>query len=97
MEIIFPEKLQKGDMIRVISPSRSLGIIAKEIREQALYVLGKLGLRVTFSRHAEEMDHFSSSRIESRVADIHEAFTDPEVKGILTTIGGFNVNQCYLI
>ncbi|MBM7111258.1 Microcin C7 self-immunity protein MccF [Brevibacillus laterosporus] len=93
MEIIFPEKLQKGDMIRVISPSRSLGIIAKEIREQALYVLGKLGLRVTFSRHAEEMDHFSSSRIESRVADIHEAFTDPEVKGILTTIGGFNVNQ----
>ncbi|QDX94273.1 hypothetical protein EEL32_08585 [Brevibacillus laterosporus] len=55
MESIFPDKLQMGDMIRVISPSRSLGIIAKELREQALHVLSKQGLRVTFSRHAEEM------------------------------------------
>jgi muramoyltetrapeptide carboxypeptidase LdcA involved in peptidoglycan recycling len=31
--------------------------------------------------------------VESRVADFHEAFSDPKVKAILTVIGGFNSNQ----
>ncbi|MCJ7436116.1 MAG: LD-carboxypeptidase [Anaerolineales bacterium] len=38
-------------------------------------------------------DAFDSSPITSRVADIHAAFADPKVKGILTAIGGYNSNQ----
>jgi len=52
-----------------------------------------MGLKVTIGRHAEEIDEFSSSSIESRVEDLHEAFADPNVKGILATIGGYNCNQ----
>jgi len=91
--MIVPAKLQEGDEIRIISPSRSLGIISKESRVLACSRLQELGLTVTFSRHAEEQDAFNSSSISSRVADLHEAFSDKRVKGILTTIGGFNVNQ----
>lgn len=51
-----------------------------------------MGFQVTFSKHAEEIDRFSSSSISSRVQDLHEAFRDPNVKAILTTLGGYNSN-----
>lgn len=88
-----PEKLQPGDEIRIISPSRSLSLIAPEQREGAKEQLEQLGFTVSFSKYALESDEFISSSIESRVVDLHEAFLDPKVKGILTTIGGFNANQ----
>jgi len=52
-----------------------------------------LGLTLSFGKHVEETDDFSSSSIEARVDDIHNAFLDKNVKAILTVIGGFNSNQ----
>ena len=40
-----------------------------------------------------ECNQFSSSSVDSRREDIYEAFTDNNVKGILSVIGGFNSNQ----
>jgi muramoyltetrapeptide carboxypeptidase len=93
LQLTFPKRLQPGDEVRIISPSTSLGIIPENHRQIAINRLKELGLRVTFSRHADELDKWNSSSIASRVADIHEAFADPNVKGILTTLGGFNANQ----
>ncbi|MCK5096224.1 MAG: LD-carboxypeptidase [Candidatus Pacebacteria bacterium] len=93
IEKVYPQKLQKGDMVRVVAPSQSFGIISKENREIAKRRFDKMGLKVTFGKHIEEMDEFSSSSIESRVEDLHEAFSDKEVKMIITVIGGFNCNQ----
>ena len=90
---MIPEKLKTGDEIRVVSPARSLSIISDESRAIANKRFEELGLKVSFSKHASESDDFNSSCIESRVEDLHEAFSDPNVKGILTTIGGFNSNQ----
>jgi muramoyltetrapeptide carboxypeptidase len=53
----------------------------------------KLELEVTFGDHVDERDAFDSSSIASRVADLHDAFADPDVQGILTVIGGFNSNE----
>lgn len=86
-------KLKKGDEIRVISPARSLSIISQGQRQLAKQRLEELGFKVTFSKHSEESDEFNSSSIKSRIEDLHEAFSDKNVKGILTTIGGFNSNQ----
>ncbi len=52
-----------------------------------------LGLRLTFADHVDERDDFESSSVTSRVTDLHAAFADPEVAGILTVIGGFNSNE----
>lgn len=90
---MFSKKLQKGSHIRVIAPSTSLGVITKDQREIAVKRLNDLGLHVSFSRNAEEVTSFNSSSIESRVEDIHDAFLDSSVDGILTTLGGFNCNQ----
>jgi muramoyltetrapeptide carboxypeptidase LdcA involved in peptidoglycan recycling len=52
-----------------------------------------MGLALTFGEHVDEDDQFRSSSIEHRVADLHAAFADPDVAGILTVIGGFNSNE----
>jgi len=52
-----------------------------------------LGLKLSFGEHVNEFDEFCSSTIESRVKDLHNAFKDPNVKAIITVIGGFNSNQ----
>jgi muramoyltetrapeptide carboxypeptidase LdcA involved in peptidoglycan recycling len=93
MDKIFPEKLKTGDEVRVIAPARSLSIIGKETREIANKRIGELGLKLTFSKHVEEMDDFASSSIKSRIEDLHEAFLDKNVKAVFTVIGGFNSNQ----
>src|SRR5690606_8896794 len=83
-------KLAKGDEIRIISPAQSMSIISISVRDIALKRLEEMGLKVSFSKHCEEQDVFDSSSVESRLEDIHEAFADPKIKAILTTIGGCN-------
>lgn len=86
-------KLQPGDHIRVVSPSTSLAVIPPEQRTTAIERYASLALNVSFAEHAEECDEFRSSSIQSRVADLHAAFADPAVNGIVTTLGGYNCNQ----
>ena len=93
MKSIFPKKLQAGDEVRVIAPSRSMGILSNTNRVLAIKALESLGVRVTFGQQVDEQDIMHSSSIESRLADLHEAFADPNVKAILAVIGGYNSNQ----
>ena len=95
MEKIIPNRLQKGDKVMVIAPARGVKIIGKEVREIAKQRLESLGLEVVFAPNAidENWDYMGSSSIEKRVSDIHTAFTDKSVKGIMTIIGGANSNQ----
>jgi muramoyltetrapeptide carboxypeptidase len=90
---IVPPKLHAGSSVRVIAPSRSLAIIPAEARAEADKKFAGLGLQVSFGEHAEECDDFHSSPVAARLADLHAAFADPEIDGILSVIGGFNSNQ----
>ena len=90
---VFPSKLKKGDRVRVITPSRSLAIITDETREIATNKFKELGVSIDFGKHVEESDEFCSSSINSRIEDLHQAFADPDIKGIFTVIGGYNSNQ----
>jgi muramoyltetrapeptide carboxypeptidase LdcA involved in peptidoglycan recycling len=93
MRTVLPPKLRRGDLIRVVAPSRSRRLIPDEVRSIADRRLAELGLRVSFGDHVDEADAFTSSSVVSRVADLHHSFADPEVAGILTVIGGYNANQ----
>ncbi|MCY9190543.1 S66 peptidase family protein [Bacillus mojavensis] len=90
---MFAPKLKPGDEIRIVSPATSMSILTNEAKLHAKTTLEQLGFRVTIAEHAEELNEFQSSSIESRVSDLHSAFFDPDVKAILTTLGGFNSNQ----
>lgn len=88
-----PQKLQRGDEIRVIAPSRSRQILSAEGIEKAVARLEEMGFHVTFGEHVDACDMQGSSSIDERIVDLHAAFADTNVKGILTVIGGFNCNE----
>lgn len=88
-----PQRLQPGDEIRVISPSRSMAILKEKQVEIAKNRLETLGFKVTFGKHVHTHDEFFSTGIEERIEDLHDAFLDHNVKGIFTAIGGYNANQ----
>jgi muramoyltetrapeptide carboxypeptidase LdcA involved in peptidoglycan recycling len=90
---IEPCPLKSGDTIKVLSPSLSLSIVSEEIQLVARQRLALWGINICESMHARESDKFSSSSIASRVDDLHEAFANPNVRGICTSIGGYNSNQ----
>jgi len=93
MKYIIPPKLDKGDEIRIITPARSLSLVKEGTVKLAKENLEKQGFKITFSKNCKESDIFMSSSVKSRVADIHEAFRDKNVKAILTVIGGFSSNE----
>ena len=92
-ETAMPAKLEPGDEVRVVSPAASLGFIPEEQREIAAERMAGLGLDVTYSKNGEVLDRFDSAPVEARVSDLHDAFSDSNVKGMLTTLGGYNSSQ----
>lgn len=88
-----PPPLRQGDQIAVVAPSRSLGMLAEETVERAVAVLEELGLRVQLGAHAARSGPYLSAPVADRLADLHAAFADPDVRGILFCIGGYSANQ----
>lgn len=91
---MYPELLKIGDEIRVIAPSRSMKILSKQTIELATKRLEEMGFKVTFGKNVMNEDEaLGCASIKDRVEDLENAFSDKNVKGILTVVGGYTVNQ----
>lgn len=90
---MLPEKINAGDEIRVIAPARSASDIDKVVIARAQAALESLSLKVSFSQYAFSRSQRGCPTDVEKVDDLHAAFLDPNVKGILAAIGGFNSNQ----
>jgi muramoyltetrapeptide carboxypeptidase len=89
-----PRKFRRGDTIRVVAPARSRKLVVEHDHSDLIEArFTALGLRLTFGDYVDERDDFDSASVASRVSDLHAAFADPQVAGILTVIGGFNSNE----
>lgn len=93
MRIIYPQKLNRGDTIRVIAPSCARSTVDLDVIKNAEVQFERLGLRVTWGKNIGETDIFECASIAARVADFHDAFTDPEVNGVFAVRRGWNANQ----
>ncbi|MFI7144959.1 S66 peptidase family protein [Nonomuraea sp. NPDC050022] len=94
MDVIFPPKLTDGDVVRVVAPAVSRAFVMEHDHTDIINSrFAELGLTLSYGSHVDERDAFNSSSIASRVTDLHEAFADPSVAGILTVIGGYNSNE----
>jgi muramoyltetrapeptide carboxypeptidase LdcA involved in peptidoglycan recycling len=93
MRKIVPPKLRPGDTICIIAPSKSLATLTKEQIDAAEKRLTEIGLQVSYGKHVEEINDFHSSSVDSRIVDLHEAFADSKINGILAAAGGYNSNQ----
>ncbi|WP_310725617.1 LD-carboxypeptidase [Streptomyces sp. N2A] len=82
---LYPAKPQPGDTVAVVSPSSGLaGILPLP------FELGLRRLREDFGLHVVEYPttRKMNSTPQERAADVHAAFADPEVKAVITSIGG---------
>ena len=91
---IYSKKLHTGDEIRIIAPAKSFKpSFTKEMKVLAVQRLEAMGLKVSFGKYVNEVDEFESTTIEHRLEDLHDAFSDKNVKGVLTVLGGSHSNQ----
>ena len=84
-ELVHPPKAQPGDRIAVLSPSLAAPGVYPEVHEQAMRrlteVTGLIPVEYPTTRQV-------GASPEARAADIHAAFADPQIRAILTTLGG---------
>lgn len=91
---MIPRRLASGCTVRAIAPSCSRAYAMHHDNTQWINErFTAMGLRLQYGEHVDELDDFDSSPIASRLADLHAAFADPEVDGIISVIGGFNANE----
>jgi len=89
-EIIRAPRLRSGDLVRVTSPSLPSLAFARRSTADGVASIERFGLRCDFSEHALDIsdDGRSAGSAEVRAADLHAAFLDPEVAGVLCAVGG---------
>lgn len=93
-QTVVPARLKAGDTLRVVAPSCSRTFVMEY--DNTAWINGRMaraGFALEFGAHIEAHDDFLSAPIATRVADLHAAFADPRVNGILSVIGGFNANE----
>jgi len=85
---IKPKRLCKGDTVAVVSPSWGGPSQFPHIYESGLRTLEGLGLVIKEYPSARKDADYLYNNPEFRAKDINDAFADPKVKGIITSIGG---------
>lgn len=92
---IYPPKLKAGDTIAVIAPSDTLDKNDQEKIDRSIGVLKDFGLTVQFAdgvfRPGNTPLRVATS--QQRLNDLHQAFENPDIKGIIIAAGGENANQ----
>ncbi len=83
-----PKQLRKGDTVAVLSPSWGGPAVCTEVYENGLKTLKNLGLKIKEFPSARKSPEYLHDNPEFRAKDINKAFSDSEVKGIFTSIGG---------
>lgn len=84
--ITFPRKLRKGDKIAIVSPA---GIPVKSEVLAAADILRAEGWKVEISPNALGQSGSYSGTDEQRYSDLANALTDPEVRAIICSRGGY--------
>ncbi len=91
--MILPNKLQKGDKIGFFSPSSAATNWAPKRFERAKTFLKNKGFELVAGSLTGKNDHYRSGTIKDRVAELNQLIQNPEVKCIISTIGGSNSNS----
>jgi muramoyltetrapeptide carboxypeptidase len=82
--LLFP-KLNKGDLVRLVSPASFPDQLA--INEY-IFALEGWGLRCDTGKHVLSKFGYMAGTDAERLSDLNEAFRNPQVRAIITTRGG---------
>lgn len=88
-----PRRLERGDLVGIVSPSSAVAAGVPRRFERGIAELERRGFRVRVGEHARSQTGWTAGNPSDRAADLHAMFADPEVRAIVCTIGGYNANQ----
>jgi muramoyltetrapeptide carboxypeptidase LdcA involved in peptidoglycan recycling len=83
-----PERLKPGDTVGVVSPSWGGPSCFPLVYENGLKTLRGWGLKIKEYPSARRDAAFLRANPKFRAGDINAAFSDPEVKAVISSIGG---------
>lgn len=87
------EGLKKGDAIGIYSPSSPATVTAQLRFERAKQFLEEKGFRIIEGKLTGKIDHYRSGTPKERAAELNHLLRDPNIKMIMSTIGGTNSNS----
>jgi muramoyltetrapeptide carboxypeptidase LdcA involved in peptidoglycan recycling len=86
---VTPPPLEAGDRVAVLAPSSGGATEARHVFELGLTRLReRFDLEPVVYPTARQSDEFLRGSPRARAADIHAAFENPEIAGVIATIGG---------
>ena len=87
MTLTRPKALKPGALLAIISPA---SIVKSDLVEQGIAALHALGYRTKLFPHALDRGPLNyAGTLQDRLADLHAAFADPAIDGLLCTRGGW--------
>lgn len=89
---IIPKPLKPGDVIGCFSPSSPITATSPIRTQRAIDYLRTKGHPVKMGHLSYQKDAYRSGSIKDRAAELNALILDPEVKLIMSTIGGMNAN-----
>lgn len=89
---ILPPPLKQGDTIGFFSPSSPATCFAPKRFERAKAYLQQKGFNLKAGKLTWQSDSYRSGSIQARSEELNTLIRDPEVRCIISTIGGSNSN-----
>ena len=86
-------RLQKGEKIGIYSPSSPASVWAKERYERAKVFLEEKGLEIVEGELTGKSEQYRSGTPKERAQELNTLLRNPEIKMIMSTIGGTNSNS----
>lgn len=85
-------RLQPGDEVRIIAPSGGWQVRRTEAYGRAKERLEALGLTVSYGKNIQSQGRFRTGALDDRLADLHDAYRDPNVRLVMAMHGGWSAN-----
>ncbi len=90
--MLLADRLKYGDTIAFFSPSSPVTSWAHKRFERAKAFLEQKGFKLIAGKLTGKADYYRSASIKERAEELNELIANPEVKCIISTIGGMNSN-----
>jgi muramoyltetrapeptide carboxypeptidase LdcA involved in peptidoglycan recycling/RimJ/RimL family protein N-acetyltransferase len=85
--------LKKGDAIGIFSPSTPITSMCPNRYKRAKDFLQSKGFKLVEGKLTGQSDYYRSGTIEERAEELNDLIRNPEVRCIMSTIGGMNSNS----
>jgi muramoyltetrapeptide carboxypeptidase len=89
-QLIIPPYLKEGDHVEIVSPS---GVVDRDVVLKAAKKLEASGLFVTIGKNAFKNNGCFAGTDTERLNDLQEATSDPDIKAVFCSRGGYGVSR----